>query len=61
MDTVLKNLIGTECSVYVDDVIVFSGSADEHSRKLETFVQRFDKANLQLHQGKCVFAKRQVQ
>jgi hypothetical protein len=28
MDRVLKDLIGTECSVYVDDVILFSSSAD---------------------------------
>jgi hypothetical protein len=49
MDTVLKDLIGTECRVYVDDVIVFSSSADEHARRLENVLQRFDRANLQLH------------
>ena len=60
MDTALKDLVGTECNVYVD-VIVYSSSADEHARKLENILQRFDRANLQLHPGKCVFAEPQVQ
>jgi hypothetical protein len=61
MDTVLKDLVGTECIVYVDDVIVFSSSAEEHARRLENVLKRFDRANLQLHPGKCVFAQPQVQ
>ena len=61
MDRVLKDLVVTACSVYVDDVIVYSSSADEHARRLENVLQRFDRANLQLHPGKCVFAKTQVQ
>ena len=45
----------------MDDVIVYSSSADEHARKLENILQKFDRANLQLHPGKCVFAQLQVQ
>ena len=54
VDTVLKDLVGTECSVYVDSVIVYSSYADKHARRLENVLQRFDRANLQLHPGKCV-------
>ena len=61
MDTILKDLVGTQCSAYVDDVIVFSSSADEYARSLENVVQRFDRANIQLHPGKCVFAQPQLQ
>jgi hypothetical protein len=49
MDTVLKNLVGTDCFVFIDDSILFSSSAEEHARKLERVLQRFDRANLQLH------------
>ena len=61
MDTVLKNLTGTECFVFIDDVIIFSNTAEEHARRLESVLQRFDQANLQLHPGKCAFAQPQVQ
>jgi hypothetical protein len=61
VDTVLKDLVGTECSVYVDDVIVFSSSAEDHARRLENVLQRFDRANRELHPGKCVFAQPQGQ
>ena len=61
MDTVLKDLIGVELWVYIDDVILFSDTAEEHARRLENVLQRFQQANLQLHPGKCVFAQPQVQ
>jgi len=60
MDTVLKNLIGTEVYVFIDDLIVFSKTAQEHAPRLENVLQRVDRANLQLHPGKCVFAQPQV-
>lgn len=59
MDTVLKDLIGTELFVFIDDVI-FSKTAEEHALRLEHVLERFDRANLQLHPGKCVFAQPKV-
>jgi hypothetical protein len=61
MDIVLRDLSGTECYTYIDDVIVFSKSAEEHALRLENVLRRFDEANLRLHPGKCVFAQPQVQ
>jgi hypothetical protein len=46
MDTVLKNLVRTEYYIYSDDCVIFSSTAEEHARKLEHVLQRFDKANL---------------
>ena len=60
MDVVLKDLVGMECWVFIDDVIIFSRSVQEHTQRLENVLQSFDKANLQLHPGKCVFAQPQV-
>jgi hypothetical protein len=56
MDVVLKNLVGSECFLFLDDIIVFSSTAEEHALRLENVMHRFDEANLQLHPGKCVFA-----
>ena len=50
---VLRNLIGVQCYVFIDDV--FSKSA-EHAARLENVLERFHKLNLQLHQGKCAIA-----
>jgi hypothetical protein len=61
MDVVLKNLVGSECFVFLDDIIVFSSTAEEHALRLENVMHRFDEVNLQLHPGKYVFAKSQVQ
>jgi len=61
MDVVLKNSVGAECWVFIDDVIIFSNTAEEHTLRLENVLYWFDEANLQLHPGKCVFAQPQVQ
>jgi len=56
MDTLLRDILGTECSVYVKDNVIYSSSASEHAKRLENILDRFDRANLQLHPGKYVFA-----
>ena len=61
MDAVLKNLVGTECWVFIDDVVISSSTAEEHALRLENVLLIFDETNLQLHLGKCVFAQPQVQ
>ena len=32
MDTLLTDILGTECSVYVNDIVIYSSSASEHER-----------------------------
>jgi hypothetical protein len=61
VDVVLKNLTGTECWVFINDVIIFSKSAEEHAQRLANVLQRFENANLQLQPEKCVFAQPEVQ
>ena len=61
MDMVLRNHVGTECWVFINDVIVFSKSAEEHALRLENVLRRFDEASLQLHPKKCVFTQPEVQ
>jgi transposase InsO family protein len=61
VDVVLKNLTGTECWVFIDDVIIFSRTVEEHALRLANVLQRFEGANLQLQPEKCVFAQSEVQ
>jgi len=61
MNAVLKDLVGTECWIFIDVIIVYSKSAEEHAARLENMLSRFQGAKLQLHRGKCVFAQPQVQ
>jgi hypothetical protein len=53
--------VGAECFVFLDDIINFSESAEQHALRLENVLQRFDQAKLQLHPRKCVFAQPKVQ
>jgi hypothetical protein len=53
MDLVLKNLIVSEVWVYMDGVILFSRTADEHAHRVENVLQLFDRANLYSHKRKC--------
>jgi hypothetical protein len=59
MDAVLRGLRGSECWMYINDLILFSNTAEEHARRIEN-VRRLDDA-IQLHPGKCVFLQPQVQ
>jgi hypothetical protein len=43
--------------VFIDDVIIFSRTAEEHALRLANVLQRFEGANLQLQPEKCVFAQ----
>lgn len=61
MDTVLRGLTWRTCLCYLDDVIVFSGSFNEHLHRLEEVLNCFLTANWQLNTKKCIFAARQIQ
>jgi len=41
MDVVLKDLVGTECWVFIDDVIIFSRSMQEHVQTPENVLRKF--------------------
>jgi hypothetical protein len=50
-------LTGAECWIFIDDVLIFSDTVEEHARRLRRVLERFQKANLQLEPSKCVSAK----
>lgn len=60
MACVLAGLTGEECLIYLDDIIVFSSSFEEHLSRLTRVFQALQHAGLQLKPTKCHFACREV-
>ena len=60
MDKVLAGL-GTYAKVFIDDIVVWSNTPEEHARHLEDVFQRLRNAGLQLKTSKCHFGLDEVQ
>lgn len=58
MDLVLADLQWTTCLVYLDDIIVFGKTFQEHLGRLEQVFRKLHGANLKVKPSKCnLFAK----
>lgn len=60
METVLAGLQWDLCLVYLDDIIIFSQSFDEHLVRLKEVFERIRKANLKLKPSKCHLLKSKI-
>ena len=60
MDRTLAGLAWNICLYYIDDIIVFSRTWEEHLERLETVLLRLREANLKLGAAKCDLAKEEV-
>ncbi len=60
MDTVLAGAKG-HCMAYLDDVVIFSRSFDDHCCHLVDVLSRLAVANLRLKLSKCEFLKAEIQ
>jgi hypothetical protein len=60
MDVVLQDLLGTDWYIYLDDLIVYSNTIEENAQKLGRVFERFERADLQLHHGKCTIAQPRI-
>lgn len=60
MDNVLRGLQGIHCLVYLDDVIIFSKSLQEHAEKLRAVFERFRETNLKVQLDKSHFLRKEV-
>ena len=49
------------CIVYMDDLLVFSESEEEHLKHLETIFEKFRNADLKLKLSKCQFWKKEIE
>jgi len=60
MDLVLSGLQGEELFVYMDDIVIYATSLEEHARKYNLLIERLRRANLKLQPDKCEFLKTEV-
>lgn len=60
MDLVLSGLQGENLFVYMDDIVIYATSLEEHERKYNALIERLRKANLKLQPDKCEFLKSKV-
>lgn len=60
MNNILRNLIGKCCLVYMDDIIVYSTSLQEHLENLTKIFSILENVNLKIQLGKSQFMKKQV-
>jgi hypothetical protein len=57
MNEVLNDFIGKFVIVYLDDIIVFSKTEEEHLRHLKMVLRRLQQENPLVNLGKCSFMK----
>jgi len=60
MDVTLMGLKDIYSLVYLDDILIFSDSIEEHARRIRMVLDRIREAKFKLNLGKCTFAAREV-
>jgi len=61
IDDVLREQIGKSCYVYVDDVIIFSESMEDHVRHIAWVLDKLYDANMRVSREKSNFFKEKVE
>ncbi|GFX71228.1 hypothetical protein TNCV_3409981 [Trichonephila clavipes] len=60
MDNLLRHFKWTMCLCYLDDIIVFSETFQDHLIRLRLVLKRLQEAGLKLNSKKCLFAAQEV-
>lgn len=60
MNEILKDHIGKICYVYIDDILIFSKSFDEHLSHVQTILETLAKANMRVKAAKCRWFQSEV-
>ena len=60
MDAILQGLKWESCLVYLDDIIIFSPTFEQHLKHLEAVFQRLTDAGLTINPSKCQFCVPEV-
>ena len=60
MEHVLAGLHWTSCLVYLDDIIIFSKTLEDHLQQLREVFERLEKAGLKVKPSKCCLLRKRV-
>lgn len=61
MNRIFREGLFSRCVIYVDDILVFGDTLDEHNRNLEWVLQRCAQSNVKLKIEKCNFLQTEVE
>lgn len=61
MDTALRGLIGKTCFVYLDDIVVFGTTLQEHHENLIILLNRLRSTGLKLQPDKCEYLRPELE
>ena len=60
MNEVLKDFVGKFVIVYLDDILIFSQTKEEHLRHLRYVLDWLRKENLLVNMRKCTFMQKEL-
>ena len=60
MNSVLTGIQGLKCLVYLDDIVIYGSSLQDHNKRLKEVLQRLRENNLKLQPDKCEFLRKEV-
>lgn len=61
LDDILRDFTGKICYVYIDDIIIFSKTEEDHIRHLNIVFDTIEKANMKVPLDKCEFLKQEIE
>lgn len=61
LDDILREHIGVRCLIYLDDIIIFGRTEEEHFKNLQLVFETLEKANVKIQLDKCEFLKTEVE
>lgn len=59
MEAILLGLEGV--IVYLDDVVVYGSTKEEHDRRVEALLERMKEYEILLNQNKCIFGVKELE
>lgn len=60
MNNVLAGIQNIRCFVYLDDIVIFADTLENHNKRLIEIFQRLSDFNLKIQPDKCEFLRREV-
>lgn len=60
MDYILRDFVGKICVLYLDDILIFSTSLQEHAESISKILQALNKFNLKIQLDKSEFMRKET-
>jgi hypothetical protein len=60
MDSVLSGLNTVQCLIYMDDLIVFGSTLEQHNKRLMEVLERLKENGLKVQLDKCEFLRKEI-